>query len=64
VPLVRGVLREIGWEEYSTTGGGKRWRFREEPRYPDISISEMAPEVLFGTLNMFGVKFASDVAAF
>jgi hypothetical protein len=61
VPLARGVLSAIGWEDCSTTHGGKRWCFRGEPHYPDISNFDMAPEVLFGTLTMFGVEFASEV---
>jgi hypothetical protein len=61
VPLAGGVLAAIGWKEDSTIQGGKRWRFCGEPRYPDISNFDMAPEVLFGTLTMFGVRFTSEV---
>jgi hypothetical protein len=39
----------------------ERWRFTCEPYYPDIAHFDMAPEVLFGTLRMFGVRFATEV---
>jgi hypothetical protein len=61
VPLARGVLSAVGWEEYSTDQGGKGWRFRGKPCYPDIANFDMAPEVLFGTLTRFGVRFAAEV---
>jgi hypothetical protein len=63
VPLSRGVLKAMGWErETSPDATPPRWRYTGIPAYPDITNFDGAPEVLFGTLRMFGVSFASEVA--
>lgn len=66
-PLSWAVLNAIGWEtrmdddQPSASNPVQRWQFKYEPHYPDIAHFDMAPEVLFGTLNRFGVRFAAEV---
>jgi hypothetical protein len=66
-PLSAAILAEIGWTEITRTqaeidaGVPRRWRYSRAPYYPDIADLDGAPEVLFGTLAAFGVRFADEV---
>jgi hypothetical protein len=63
--LSDAILGSIGWTSADQLPGDeqtvKRWRFAEQPYYPDIARLDTAAEVLFGTLRTFGVKFESEV---
>jgi len=67
LPLSEAVLNAIGWEtrtsedQLAVSKPVERWQFGNKPHYPDIAHFDMAPEVLFGTLNRFGVRFANEV---
>ncbi len=57
--LARGVLGAIGWERVWDKNGTGWWRHAS---YPEFESDAVAAEVLFGTLHMFGVPFAGQVA--
>lgn len=54
--VATGVLCAIGW---SPTADGTRWT---HPHYPDFRTPALASEVLFGTLRLFDISFADEVA--
>ena len=71
-PLSNAILESIGWERRTLTDHSQgdranpdpfaeHWSFTKSPHYPDIAQLDTAAEVLFGTLNTFGVDFAKPV---
>ena len=70
--LARGIFTALGWESYVERRGGDehaadtgefRWRRAGVPGFPTISTprGKFPPEVLFGTLHLFGVAFEGNL---